>query len=81
LGELVRLVVNVLGASTEKADTRQWFTLPAEVRMTRIFVPAGNQNIRLLFSDGYGNIVGEHTFENVFVPKGERVFLHHRTAY
>lgn len=81
LGELVRLLVNIFGAATEKADTRQWFTLPAEVRMTRIFVEPGNQNMRLLFSDGYGNIVGEHTFENVFVPKGGRVFLHHRTAY
>jgi len=81
IGELARLLVNIFGAVTEKADTRQWFTLPAEVRMTRIFVAPGNQNIRLLFSDGYGNIIGEHTFENVFVPKGGRVFLHHRTAY
>ncbi len=80
-GDLAGMFVSALGAALEKADTRQWFTLPAEVRMTRIFVLPGNQNIRVLFRDGNGNIIGEHTFENVNVPRGGRVFLHYRTAY
>ena len=80
-GDLAGMFVSALGAALEKADTRQWFTLPAEVRMTRIFVKPGNQNIRVLFRDGNGNIIGEHTFENISVPRGGRVFLHYRTAY
>lgn len=80
-GELAGMFISALGAVVEKADTRQWFTLPAEVRMARAFVAPGVQNIRLLLRDGYGNIVGEHTFENVQVKKGGRVFLHYRTAY
>ena len=78
---LAGLALNILGAATEKADTRQWFTLPAEVYMTRIFVVPGQQNIRLLLRDGYGNIVGEKIFEQVQVKRGGRVFLHFRTAY
>ncbi len=79
-GDLVHLFVTMLGAALEKADTRQWFTLPAQVFMARLFLPPGTQNIQLLFRDGYGNIVGEHTFENVEVKRGGRVFLHYRTA-
>ena len=80
-GDLAGALVSVLGTLTEKADTRHWFTLPAEIRMTRIFLVPGNQNIRMLFRDGYGNIVGEHVFENVPVRPGGRVYLYHRTAY
>ncbi len=80
VGDLTGLVVNILGAATEKADTRQWFTLPAEIYMARLFLPPGIHTIRLFFRDGYGNIVGEHVFENIRVVRGGRVFLHHRTA-
>jgi len=80
-GELAGLVVNIFGAATEKADTRQWFTVPAEVRMTRMFLIPGVQNIRVLFRDRNGNIVGEYVFENVAVPRGGRVFLHVRSAH
>lgn len=79
-GSLTEMVVGILGAATEKADTRQWFTLPAQFRMTRFYVPAGRQDIVLRFRDGFGNIVGEHTFENVPVSAGGRVYLHYRTA-
>ena len=80
-GDVAGMLVSALGAATEKADTRQWFTLPAEVRMTRLFLPPGTQDIKLLFRDGYGNIIGEHVFEQVQLERGGRVFLHYRTAY
>ena len=80
VGDLTGLFVNVLGSALEKADTRQWFTLPAEIFMARLFLPPGRQNIHLLFRDGYGKIVGEHVFEDVQVEKGGRIFLHYRTA-
>jgi len=80
VGDLAGMIVSVLGAALEKADTRQWFTLPAEVRMARVFVAPGVQNIRVSFRDGYGNIIGERVFENIRVRRGGRVFLHCRTA-
>ena len=81
VGWLAEMAVDLFGAAVEKADTRQWFTLPAEIYMTRAFVTPGAQDIKLLLTDKNGNIIGEHTFENVNVPKGGRIFLHHRTAY
>ena len=80
VGELAGMFVSFLGALTETADTRQWFTLPAEVRLARVFVPAGTHEIKLWFKDGYGNIVGGHSFGPVEVRAGERIFLHYRTA-
>lgn len=80
VGDWAGMFVSALGAALEKADTRQWFTLPAEVRMTRLFLTPKTQDIKLLFRDGYGNIIGEHVFENVPVERGGRIYLHHRTA-
>ncbi len=80
-GHLAEMLVSLLGAATEKADTRQWFTLPARIYMTRVFVTPGPQNIQLLLQDKNGNIIGTYAFDTVTVRKGERVFLHHRTAY
>jgi len=80
LGSLAELFVSVLGSALEKADTRQWFTLPAEIHMTRIFVEPGTRDVHLLLKDGYGNIVGEKVFENIKIGRGERVFLHFRSA-
>ena len=79
-GDLAGRLLNVFGAAMEQADTRQWFTLPAEIYMTRLFLPAGMQDIKLLFPDGNGNILTTYTFENVAIKKGGRVFLHYRTA-
>lgn len=80
IGQLAEMFVSFLGAITEKADTRQWFTLPAQLRMTRFYVPSGKQDILLRFKDGFGNIVGEYRFENLDVKPNGRIYLHYRTA-
>ena len=79
-GDVAEMFVSFLGALTEKADTRQWFTLPAQLRMTRFYVPPGTQDITLRFKNRFGKIVGTYTFENVPVTAGGRVYLHYRTA-
>jgi len=79
-GDLAGLFVNAVGSAVEKADTRQWFTLPAQIFMTRLFLPPGEQDIWLKFSDGMGNIVAEHKFAKVQLEAGGRIFLHYRTA-
>lgn len=80
LGDVAGWFMQVLGAATERADTRQWFTLPAEIHMQHLYLPPSVRNIKMLFKDGNGNIVGEHVFENVTIERGKRVFLHYRTA-
>lgn len=79
-GTLAEMFISFLGAITEKADTRQWFTLPAQWRLARFYVPQGKQDIVLRFRDGYGKIIGEYVFKDIQVPSGGRVYLHHRTG-
>lgn len=81
LGNMTERMTSVLGAVLERADTRQWFTLPAEIYMTRLFLPAGKQDITLHFTNGNGETVSSYTFEDVAIKKGGRVFLHYRTAF
>ncbi len=37
----IGLVLSILGAATEQADLRAWLTLPGQIYMTRITLPAG----------------------------------------
>ncbi len=37
----VGLILSIFGAATEQADLRAWLTLPAQIHMTRLPVPAG----------------------------------------
>lgn len=80
IGQLAEMFVGFLGAITEKADTRQWFSLPAQLRMTRFYVRPGRQDILLRFKDGFGNIIDEYVFKDVDVQPNGRVYLHYRTA-
>jgi|GEM_PF-509529 len=42
---LVSFIVNVANVATEKADTRGWQTLPKEIYMTKVEVPAGEHTL------------------------------------
>ena len=80
MGVLVGSVFSILSNVTEKADTRSWFTLPAEIRMANLFLPAGSYNIKMVFFDWEGRPVDEYVFENVKIIKGKRTYLYHRTS-
>ena len=80
VGQLVGIFMSALSNVTEKADTRSWFTLPAEVRMASLWLPAGQHDIRLVSYDNTGRAVDERLFENVQINEGGRTYLYHRTA-
>lgn len=65
-------VVGIANALTEKADTRNWQTLPYSVSYTRVSLPAGEQNIELkVFAGGTSRV---YNF-NVNIVKGKTSFL------
>lgn len=49
LGALVGLVGNVASAVSENADLRAWTMLPAEIGVTRLWVPAGEHTVTVNF--------------------------------
>lgn len=49
LGALVGLVGNVASAASENADLRAWTMLPAEIGVTRMWVPAGEHTVNVRY--------------------------------
>lgn len=46
------IAIDLLVGATEQADTRTWRTLPAEIRLARVAVPAGNYTCSVRTADG-----------------------------
>ncbi len=67
LGTLVSLV----NAFTEKADTRNWQSLPYSISYTRVLLPEGEHKIELK-QDGVGNTSTEEF--NITIRKGQTTF-------
>jgi uncharacterized protein len=67
-------------AITEVADTRAWDTLPAQIRMARVKLPAGTHDVVVRFKDGSGAVVEQHEFKDVVIEPGKRTYLSYRTA-
>jgi hypothetical protein len=80
LGLLARIVSSAAGAATETADTRGWTTLPAQIRLARLAVAPGRQDVSVIFISRDGTAAGSTVFKDVEVVKGRRTYLHYRTA-
>ena len=78
-GELVGRLVNLVNVATESADTRSWQTLPNQIFLVRMRLPAGKHNITLSFSDRANRRVKTDTLENVVIRKNDTTFLNYRT--
>lgn len=62
LGEIAGSLLSTAGALTERADTRCWSLLPAEIGFVRLRLPAGRHHLALERADGgpgSGLVIGE----------------------
>jgi hypothetical protein len=55
--ELAGFLLTVTNLATERADTRSWTTLPHEIQMTRLQLPAGQRQIRIEIVNSAGRVV------------------------
>ncbi|GEJ56883.1 hypothetical protein [Anaeromyxobacter diazotrophicus] len=78
-GMLAGMVARAASAATEVADTRCWGTLPAEIRMARLRLPAGHHLVNVSYLDENGAVVGVETLE-VDTKPGKRTWAHVRSA-
>jgi hypothetical protein len=72
VGDVAPAAITLINAFTEKADTRNWQTLPYSISYTRIMLPEGKHNIRLQTSNG------QHSNEQDFefnIRKGKTSFF------
>jgi hypothetical protein len=69
-----------IAAATETADERCWGTLPAQIRMARVKLPAGKHDVAVLFKDSMGVVVSSQTYAGVEIGDSKRTYLADRTA-
>ncbi len=72
------LLANVLGAATERADTRGWLTLPRGVFLARMSLPAGVHDLKIELLDESGRGVDTLVVPDVEIRRGEWTFLNRR---
>ena len=67
--ETLGLLTNLFGVLTEQADTRSWRTLPNQIFMVRMPLPAGTHTLKLSFLGANGQVLQPE-------PKGPEVEIH-----
>lgn len=76
-GDVAGLIFNIAGALSETADTRTWFTLPAQIYMARSAVSPGVHNVTLRLIGRNGEVLDRRDFGQIVVRKGKKTFLEH----
>ena len=77
--EALGLLVNLAGVVTEQADKRSWQTLPNQIFMVRIPLPAGAHTLTLSFSDRRGRVHSRESVPNIQIQPNRITFWNHRT--
>ncbi len=75
LAALVDIAATIFNTATEQADTRSWFTLPAQIKMVNVFLEPGEYNLDFYNYDGAGVPIDTYHFDNVKLKKGQRTYL------
>ena len=77
--EALGLLTNLVGVVTEQADTRLWRTLPNQIFMVRMPLPAGTHTLKLSFLDANGRVRGSQSVPDIKINANRITFWNHRT--
>jgi len=75
------LLVNLVNVTTERADTRSWLTLPNNIQMVQLPLPAGVYDLELTFFDSYGRQVSKKNIFDVVIRQDNYTFLNYRSFH
>jgi hypothetical protein len=78
-GEAAGFLVNLFNVATESADTRSWLTLPNNIQMSRLPLPAGTFDLKLTFYDQANREISSTNIPNVIIKENDYTFLNYRT--
>ena len=76
----VQLLGNAFRYVSEQADKRIWSTLPDQIWMSSMVLPAGAHDVQVDFMSGQSVVVESRTLTGVQVPPGGRQFVILRTV-
>ena len=77
--EALGAFVNLASIVTERADTRSWRTLPNQIFMVRMPLPAGTHTLKYSFLDANGQVRRSVPGPDIEIYPNQITFLNHRT--
>lgn len=77
--EALGILTNLVGVVSEQADTRSWQTLPNQIFMVRMPLPAGTHTLNLSFLDANGQLRGSQSVPDIKINPNRITFWNHRT--
>ena len=77
--EALGLLTNLAGVLTEQADKRSWQTLPNQIFMVRMSLPAGAHTLKLSFLDANGQVRRSQSVPDIKINPNQITFWNHRT--
>ena len=77
--EALGLLVNLAGVVTEQADTRSWQTLPNQIFMVRMPLPAGTHTLNLSFLGETGRVHERDSVPDIKINPNRITLWNHRT--
>jgi hypothetical protein len=69
------LVVRVATAATERADTRSWLTLPANIQMARLSLPPGSYDVKVELLGTDNRVIETQVFPQVSIQNIRKTYL------
>lgn len=73
--DLAGLLVNLAGVLTERADTRSWLSLPAQIQLARVPLEPGEYSLQVELLDQHGRVAKRLDFPTLSLRAGEKRFL------
>ena len=77
---LVDIAANIFNTVSEQADTRSWFTLPAQIKMVSVFLEPGEYDIDFYNYNEASIPIDSYHFDKIKLQKGKRTYLWHYSS-
>lgn len=78
--EAASVLLNLAALLTERADTRSWLTLPAQIQMARVALEAGDHHVTVEVLGAADRVLCRQEFPGVRVEPGRRTYLSYHWA-
>lgn len=74
-GLLGAMAVKVAAYATERADTRSWLTLPANIHLARMALPAGSYTVKVELLGTASEVLNTREYPGIVINKAHKTFL------
>ncbi len=69
------MLVRIASVATERADTRSWLTLPANVQLARLSLPPGSYTVTVDLLGAGGGVISTQQYPGVVISKDRKTYL------